>query len=437
MQGMPVDEFDVIVLGAGISGLTSTSILLREGCRSILVVDEYPVPGGNHIDCEIGDYTFDIGSYVFQDDSPLLDHFPDLLPLYIPITPTWGRLTPGGVVTRYPISIKDDILLSGPIEWMRILWSVVIGRIFFRSIKNAKDFATFWIGARLLRRTGLEYFLDRFYGVPAEEVDAVFAEKRMLWIKEHATLRNLIHRLVVSPAKPPVNRQLARPKQGFAFLYRNATARLEQQGAMFAFGAKIRRVECLFGKFVVEFDDRRVTGKRLVSTIPIDRIQHLCGLSNEAQLRTVTLITLFYSFSGERGFSDSILYNFSKSGLWKRLTVHSDFYGRSNGREYFSVEINSGPVNDDVDAADRDFRKHVGENRLFSGELRLEGSHTLANAYPVYTADADLRAKGAIAALRKLGVESLGRQGAFDYQPTARDSTLKAEMSLRDGSVEQ
>jgi hypothetical protein len=36
-----------------------------------------------------------------------------------------------------------------------------------------------------------------------------------------------------------------------------------------------------------------------------------------------------------------------------------------------------------------------------------------------------------MAALRAFGVESLGRQGAFDYQPTARDTTLKAEAALR------
>jgi protoporphyrinogen oxidase len=430
LKAPKTEEFDAIVLGAGISGLTSTSILLRQECRSVLVVDEYPAPGGNHIDCGIGDYTFDVGSYVFQDDSPLLDHFPDLLSLYIPITPTWARLTPRGVVTRYPISIKDDILLAGPFEWTRILCSLVISRLFFRRICNAKDFARFWIGARLMRRSGLEYFLDRFYGLPAEKIDVVFAEKRMLWIREHASFHSVIRRLIVPSVKGRANQQLARPRQGFEFLYRGATARLEQNGAIFLLGAKMQQIECRPGMFVVELEDRRVTAKRLVSTIPLDRIQNLCGLSNERELRTVTLITLFYSFCGERGFTESILYNFSRGGVWKRLTVQSDFYGKSNGREFFSVEINLDPVHGDVNEADRNFRQHVGENRLFVGELRLEGSHRLANAYPIYTADAESHAKKARARLRALGVESLGRQGAFDYQPTARDSTLKAEIAL-------
>src|SRR5262249_21963190 len=83
--GGAVAHFDAIVLGAGISGLVATSILLQQGCRRILVADQYGHVGGNHIDVAVGGYTFDVGSLIFQDDSPLLKHFPELLPHYVPI----------------------------------------------------------------------------------------------------------------------------------------------------------------------------------------------------------------------------------------------------------------------------------------------------------------------------------------------------------------
>jgi protoporphyrinogen oxidase len=424
------ESFDAIVLGAGISGLVATSILLRDGAHKVLVIDEYAQSGGNHIDCKIGNYTFDVGSYIFQDDSPLLAHFPELLPFYVPINPSWGRLTPYGIVTHYPISIKDDLVSAGPVEWVRILSSVIFSRMFRRKISNAKDFATYWIGARLLNRSGLGHYLDRFYGFPAEEVDVRFAEKRMLWIKEHATVHNLVRRWIFRSAKLPPNRQLARPREGFAYLYRRAMDRLERQGASFLLSAKLKHVQRKDETFTIEVGDRRIVGKRLVSTIPLARIQSFCGLCPQEELRTVTLISLFYSFSGARGFKQSILYNFSTEGAWKRLTVHSDFYGRGSGREFFSVEVNADPVGCNVSEADRDFRKHVSSNGLFSGDLCLEGSHTLTNAYPIYTDNADQRARNAITALREFGIESIGRQGGFDYQPTARDSTLKAEAAL-------
>jgi len=425
-----VDTYDVIVLGAGISGLVSASILLKQGYENVLVVDEYAHIGGNHIDRSIGEYTFDIGSFIFQDDSPLLAHLPELLPLYVPINPSWGRLNPQGIVTQYPISIKDDLIAAGPVEWLRILSSVLFARIFRRRLRNARDFAQYWIGARLLYRSGLGNYMKRFYGLPGEKIDINFAEKRMLWIKEHASPRGAFRRWVMPAPKSAPNQQLARPREGFAHLYQGAVQRLERGGVTFQLGAKMQGLEKEDGVFFLETGSRRVAASRVVSTIPLERIQNLCGLPSDEKLQAVTLISLFFSFLGDRGFKDSILYNFSHTGSWKRLTVYSDFYGKSGGREFFAVEVNADHVSGSVETAEQDFRRHVSENGLFVGDLKLEGSHIVSNAYPVYTEKADEQAARAIAALRGFGIESFGRQGGFDYQPTARVSTLQVEAAL-------
>jgi protoporphyrinogen oxidase len=422
--------FDAIVLGAGISGLVSASILQKQGCKNVLVLDEYPHIGGNHIDRRIGEYTFDIGSFIFQDDSPLLAHLPEILPLYIPINPSWGRLNPQGVVTRYPISIKDDLIAAGPIEWLRILSSVALARLFRRRLRNARDFAQYWIGARLLNRSGLENYMKRFYGVPAEKIDINFAESRMLWIKEHARVRNVLGRLLAPASNVAANTQLARPKEGFSYLYQGAVERLERSGVTFRLGVSLLSLQKDGEMLSVRTDRQCFRAARVVSTIPLDRIQTLCGMAADERLQTVTLISLFFSFSGDRGFSDPILYNFSHGGAWKRLTTYSDFYGPVEGREYFAVEVNADHVSGSVDVAEQDFRRHVSENGLFKGDLRLEGSHVVSNAYPVYTDKAGEHAAEVIAALRALGVESIGRQGGFDYQPTARVTTVNAEAAL-------
>jgi hypothetical protein len=57
----------------------------------------------------------------------------------------------------------------------------------------------------------------------------------------------------------------------------------------------------------------------------------------------------------------------------------------------------------------------------------------LENAYPVYTKQSGANAAKAIRYLEDLGIESFGRQGGFNYQPTARVSTLEAEASLSRG----
>lgn len=430
-HGEAAKTYDVIILGAGISGLVGASILSRTGDKRILVVDEYDHIGGNHIDRAIGEYTFDIGSFIFQDDSPLLAHFPEILPFYVPIEPSWGRLNPQGRVTKYPISIKDDVVAAGPFEWMRIFLSIVFARLFLRKLNNARDFAEYWIGARLVYRSGLGNYMKRFYGLSAEKIDIRFAEQRMLWIKEHASLKGAFRRWVLPAPKSAPNQQLARPREGFARLYEPAVDGLKQKGVTFQLGAKMENLRKRDGAFLLTTDSNCVSATRLVSTIPLQHIQNLCGMTAESGLMTVTLITLFFSFSGNRGFKDSVLYNFSNEGSWKRLTVYSDFYGREGGREFFAVEVNSDHVFGSVEKADQDFREHVAANKLFVGDLRLEGSNSISNAYPIYTGNADNKASNVIAALRALGVESIGRQGGFDYQPTARHTTQQAEAALR------
>jgi protoporphyrinogen oxidase len=426
------DKYDAVVLGAGISGLVSASVLLKQNCKRVLVVDEYSHVGGNHIDRGIGEYTFDIGSFIFQDDSPLLAHLPEILPLYIPIEPSWGRLNPQGMVTRYPISIKDDLIDAGPIEWLRILGSVAFARLFRRRLFNARDFAQYWIGARLLHRSGLENYMKRFYGVAPERIDIKFAEARMLWIKEHAMIRTYLKRMMKRKAAGPGrNTQLARPREGFAPLYDVAVKRLEKSGVTFLLGKQLQSLKKDNGIFVIQTEDRAIAADRVVSTIPLDRIQRLCGMTVDDRLMTVTLVSLFFSFAGNRGFQQPILYNFSHTGAWKRLTVYSDFYGKVDGREYFTAEVNADHVSGSIEEAEQDFRRHVAENGLFDGDLNLEGSHIVSNAYPVYTDKADEMAAEVISALRNLGVESIGRQGGFDYQPTARVTTLVAEAALK------
>lgn len=429
-------HYDAAVLGAGVSGLVSASILVEHGCRRVLVVDGYPRVGGNHIDRSIGDYTFDVGSFIFQDDSPLLAHLPEILPRYVPIDPSWGKLNPQGVITTYPFSIKDDFLAAGWVECLRMALSAAYARVFHRRMGTARDFARFWIGARLLRRSGLENYMERLCGLPADRIDLGFARKRMLWISEHASVARALRLLLRarSPQQeiaPPTNRQLARPRAGFVHLYQPAVDRLTKDGVAFAFGERPTRVERTDDGFRIRIGDRTVTADRVVSTIPVDHALDICGSPPRDPLPTVTLVSLFYSFRGDRGFAQPVLYNFAHAGAWKRLTVYSDFYGRATGREFFGVEVPTSCADPAASELSADFERHVIGNGLFNGDLRLEGHHVLQNAYPIYTDRAEERAAAGIAELRAFGVESFGRQGGFTYQPTARVSTMEAEAALK------
>jgi len=426
---------DAVVLGAGISGLVSASVLLRQGAQRVVVIDEYDHVGGNHIDHSSGGYTFDVGSLIFQDDSPLLAHFPEVLPRYVPIEPGWARLNPQGQVTHYPFSIRDDVLAAGPAELARIGASAVAGRLGKRRQTNAREYTEHLLGSRFVERSGLGYYMQRLCGLPPELIDVEFAENRMGWLADQARIGRLVQRVwrsrTGSPEAVGTNTQLARPREGFAHLYQPAVQRLESDGVELRLGAEMHSIRKDGELFEVDTDRGPVLARRLVSTVPLERGLQLCGLELPgAPLPTVTLISLFFSFHGERGFDPPILYNFSREGAWKRVTVYSDFYGRSEGREYFTVEVIGDRVHGSVTEAEADFRTHCTANGVFRGDLVLEGTHVLANAYPIYTQGSGDRARDGVRRLKALGVETLGRQGSFQYQPTARVSTLEAEAAL-------
>jgi hypothetical protein len=321
------------------------------------------------------------------------------------------------------------------IEWGRLLLSLAVARLGMSRRNNTRDYARYWMGARFLERSGLEGFIARFHGLPAEEIDIAFAEKRMKWVADAGSIRNRLMRLLRPKSAPTAHEAYVRPKEGFSKLYDVVRHKLESCGASFCLGAVLTSVTRHGDSFSIQTSAATVKAGRLVSTIPLARILALCSLRQSGPLPMIELISLFFSFSGRRGFAANVLYNFSRTGRWKRLTMFSDHYGAVEGREYFAVEVNAWEAmlstnQDPVRSARDDFLADIARKGLFDGDLRFEGSHRLPNAYPTYPAGAMGTAGRAISDLRELGVESLGRQGGFDYLPTAHEVTTVVEAAL-------
>ncbi|MGF1619640.1 MAG: FAD-dependent oxidoreductase [Rhodomicrobiaceae bacterium] len=409
--------------------MISVSILLNQGTDKLLLLDEYGELGGNHISRNIGDYSFDIGSFFFQADSPLAMHFPEIMRYYIPAPYTIGRITPRGTVAPYPFSLKQDVLAAGPLEWVRIGLSLLRARIFENANANALAFTHYWLGRRFTEHSGLANYMRRFFGVSPSAIEATFAQKRMRWIRDNASLRRLY--AVSSTKAPPPPMQYVRPREGFPHLYSAVATSIRERGGEIRLGETIKAIGRDEEGFRIETaGGDTIRTKNVVSTMPIELITALCGMDPERGLTTVALISLFYSFEGERGFSENVLYNFTSDADWKRLTMHSDFYGQAQNRSYFSVEVVTRTAEPDFAAADRDFREHVQRCGLFRGDLGLEGSALTKNLYPIYTTGSGEAANRAIRKLKDFGILSFGKQGGFDYQPTAWVSGLVAEKEL-------
>ena len=430
-NGDNMERFDAIILGGGISGMTAASVLKSRGVQRVILLDEYSKLGGNHISHDIGPYTFDIGSFLFHDGSPFLEKFPEIREKFLPFKGEAGRLDYTSRLAQYPFDLQRDFLARGPVEITRILFSLLKGRLTRDQEENANEFVCYWLGERLAQRTGLLAYLKHFYSVDPALIEGAFARKRMRWVSSNASLNGQVKRLL-APRKTK-SRSLVRPRAGFDDLYRPVESALRGMNVDIRLGETIRGItRGSDGSLTVKTAHDSYRSPAVYSTVPIDVVSRWCGLPDNPGFRYTELTSLFYSFDGDRSFPYHILYNFSDSGRWKRLTMHSDCYGTINSRLYFTVEVMARADQASIGCLDEDFRAHARRSGILRGDLVLEGATRTSSAYPVYMQGASAAADETISALKAFGILSFGRQGGFDYQPTAHVSTVLAERYLQD-----
>lgn len=427
--------YDYIILGCGISALTAAKRLCDEG-KTVLVLEHYPEPGGNHRSYMIEGMEFDIGSIYFNSDDEQFRHFPELLrqcrPMKVPVM----KICTTGAVGSYPFDWRID---GGNGGLLSSAWSLIAGRLHRDRHEDAGAYARSRIGDVLYRRVGLDLYIKRLFGVEASKIDLDFALKRMQWLARETSVRYRLRRLLsrFRTVKRPENHSMVRNPGGFARYYAAAVAVLEGRGVTFLFSQTIAAVETGPQSWRVTTASNEYAGRQLISSIPLSDMSRLCDLP-EPDLPTVALLSLFLSLKGRWVPACSVLYNFHRQGYWKRITVHSDFYRPGSADNcYFTVEITipSGSLGPSAQQAFADVAAHLRALKIVDGELSLIGSTRLDNAYPVPEKGFKPRRDAQVAALAEKGVLSIGRQGKFEYIPhsnvAAKDVLATLEKAKR------
>lgn len=102
------DRYDVVVIGAGIGGLTAAALLAKQG-MDVLVLDRRPVPGGVCHSFEKDGFTFDVGPHLLSNCGPtgivhrtLRELGVDNLVQFLRIDPLARVMFPGVEITLLP-----------------------------------------------------------------------------------------------------------------------------------------------------------------------------------------------------------------------------------------------------------------------------------------------------------------------------------------------
>ncbi|MEM5515591.1 FAD-dependent oxidoreductase [Henriciella sp. AS95] len=421
-----VDYYDVTVLGAGISGLTLAHDFAATG-HSVLLVDAYQHAGGNHQSFNVGGMSFDVGAIFFWSDYPQFQMFPELFEQTIPLTWSFQRVTPAGKLAKYPLDLKLDLAALPKAKLVRVLFSGLRARLAGNAKTSAYEFLRYYLGETLMRTSGILNYVHRFYGLPAKEISYDFAEARMEPIARNATVTGVLGMARKKFGAKVLNNEtfcVARPKTGFPDYYALAIDTLRAKGVTVRLGTSIEQIVAVPDGTRIRLGDRTVKSRRTISTLPMQMTAEIAGCAGEDAPASKGLHSLYCRFRGERGFQSLILYNFHERGRWKRLTMHSDYYGKDGDWEYFSVEVTA---DDDTETAENlfdDLRTTTQAFGLFQGTLELAGSQYTDFAYPLYDHSSAKRRDALIKNIEAAGLELAGRQGRFQYLPTS-DHTIK------------
>lgn len=414
----------VVILGGGVSGLVAADIIAATG-QEVVLLEPYDHLGGNQRSRNIGPFTFDIGSFVFFASSPFFKRFPGAEAVCQPAQIAVDRFTPQGRISKYPFSVADDLFRRGPIEVARTFLSLGYGRIKHRRPESAGSFARYHLGDRLFAQSGLQAYIQRLCGVPADEVDYRFAEKRMNWIAQTVSFGPVVHRFLNAARAPPAatSQVLVRPREGFERLFAQVAEQLSASNVQIHLDSRLEKIETLEEGFRVTTSQGAFAASRVISSLPLTATAQACGMEASGEIRSLPLLSLFVAFAGDLGFNSEVLYNFSDVGSWKRLTAHSRIYGQAEGREYFSVEVPLALGPSDPGQEFAAFLAFMTDHGLMRGEAELVGHELTDFAYPTYARGSIDASEALIDRIEQTGVEMLGRQGRFDYIPTASKAT--------------
>ncbi|SNB75054.1 Protoporphyrinogen oxidase [Arboricoccus pini] len=411
-------RFDVIILGGGVTGLTYARDLARSGQRVCLVEPEDRL-GGNQRSWSQGDYTFDIGAFFFTRGGPFLQTFAEVGEMFEDVKPSFGRINPHGAVLTYPVKPRELVRDLTPLELLALPVDLFLSRIRYARMRSAGDFARFYLGNLIYARTGLKGYIERFFSSSDHTVDVDFARKRMRWIADAASLRGRFQRRRVRRVESGAVQACVRPRQGFEALYARIGELLGQDGVTIITGADLQDLQRTPDGFALRVNGQQIQGDRVIGTIPGEAMARLIGLTPIETPPTLDLVTLFARAPERLNTPHGVLFNFTAEGRWKRLTMHSRFYAGYD-HDHMSIEITSKdgaaePVEEHLAAISRQLQA----TGLLKAPLELLGHSLTGHAYPLYRQGVMAASQRLQAQLKAFGIELAGRQGNFDYIPSA------------------
>jgi protoporphyrinogen oxidase len=402
---MPEDAATIVVLGAGVTGLTAAWKLAAAGAPVVLLEKE-PIVGGLGATFTRGGFAFDLGSHRLHEgyDPEVAALVRDLCGGDLLSRERRGVIYLGAQTLPYPPSSLDLMLGSGIADCSRFVRDFVrarLRRLFARTADD--DFEAFIVNrvGRSLYERFYEPYAVKLYGMAPARIAPDPAVSRMRKFSVSSVGREL---------KAKVLRRRPRflyPARGIGQMARALQDRFTDSGGTLRFVKRIdglavrgRAVECV--RFTTS-DGRpaAVRPRWVVSTLPLGALHDLVAPADEGADRAPfdlrwRDLRILYLITRDKIPDDHETYYFPCSdvlfGRVSEVGKYSPLLNRDGGRAALTIEIPCSHGDDVWEMTDErlaavcvDQLRRVGLLRptASAGEAEFF-SKRLRNVYPVY-----------------------------------------------------
>lgn len=432
---------DVVVLGAGITGLTTAHQLLGAGCR-VSVVDAALDAGGLASSFRRDGFAFDFGPHEFcTDNADLVRLLEDVCGDDLLLVRKRAAQLFRGKFVRYPFRPTDVLQTLG--LWTSMRAAMEIAGLRLRRLIREPDTSTFerWTRARFGRTLYESYFgpyTQKVWGIDPDELDHVTASDRISVDSLRALVKKTLKYHVLGledfdGVHGEFQHSFRYTRGGIGTLQERMRQRVEALGGEFRFGRRLVGARRVDGRVTaLEFaDGSTIDGfETIVSTVPLPlMVRAALGESAEPLLRQNALpfrglIFLFLRIARPKVSDFHWIYFPDGDVPFQRITEFSHFGAgmTPDGQTGLTLEVAADPGDgifelDDARIADLCLARLEQLDLLRRGDVLGYDVVRVRHGYPKQVKGFLDRTAALLGALAEHApnVLSIGRQGLFRY----------------------
>jgi protoporphyrinogen oxidase len=417
------DDNTVLIVGAGITGLSLAQKLVAEGKR-VLVIEKQAAPGGLARSYRYGGHVFDIGPHRFHsDDQRVISYVKEICGDELITIPRSSGVHFVGKYFNWPLNPMTILRLP---PWMLVRVGLDVFTLLKKrkAVRSFRDHIVNMFGKTLYTHFFHDYS-TKFLKISPEETHSDWAKTGVdrAIIDERLKMRSL-WQLIMSLTRPQPKTEFLYPRKGIGRFAERLVERIEAGGGRVVCGTTVAGVETDGDRVrgVKLSDGARIEPEHLVWTAPLPELCSLVG-APETGLRYLALMVYNIVVQGPARVPYQWCYFGDFDVIFNRISLPTRFSRETfpPGCHGLCVEVTcmqGDPVWSDPEAHQQKLiadllRVGMVGQRSDILEIHIE---PVPDSYPIYDIEYREKREAALGAIARFeNLTPAGRTGLFWY----------------------